>query len=283
MAAVRIPKGSTSPSLADIITVDGVPQDLTGASAKFKMRPVTSSILKVDATATIPSQAGTGKGHILYNWVAANTDTQGEYSAWWYLTMPGSKILQSPPFEIFIDEPLAQGDATNTGAIAANVREHIPIAYDALAKDARYGEPRLQSRVDTVKFRLFGTVIPAALEATVYNPLVLDFAGKVAALQIIPAAVDFWMVQHVSVSATGTNENTSYPDRIDALWRIHERLLLEVKQDADLVEEWVIVRRKNKGPLVSTEGLPFLTENPQDFFRQGRDPRITSNGPFWDL
>lgn len=282
MTVVRIPKGSTSPALFDIITVDGAPLDITGATARFKMRPTNSAVLKVDASATIPSQVGTGKGSITYTWATGNTDTQGEYVAWWHVTLVGGKILQSPTFAIIVDEFLAQGDGADTGAIADKVREYIPIAYDALSKDSRYGEPRIQSRVDTVKYRLFGTIVAAVLEVTTYNPLVLDFAGKVATLQLIPAAVDYWMDQHVSVSATGTNENTSFPDRIDALWRVHERLLLEVKQDADLVEEWVIVRRTNKGPLVSTEGLPYLSENPQNFYRQGRDERIPNTGVIWD-
>jgi hypothetical protein len=40
-----------NPSITDTITVDGVAQDLTGCTVKFKMRAVGSSTLKVDAAA----------------------------------------------------------------------------------------------------------------------------------------------------------------------------------------------------------------------------------------
>lgn len=114
-----------------------------------------------------------------------------------------------------------------------------------------------------MKFRLFATVIPATLEATTYNPLLLDYAAKCVVLQVIPAGADYWSDQLVSETTTGTNESVSFPDRIGSLWRIHARLLAEVGEMAG--EVLVFLPRKGRRiglPQVSDSDLPMVTQNP---------------------
>lgn len=151
------------------------------------------------------------------------------------------------------------------GEIANRVRDLIPATYDALSRATYFGSTSIDRIVETTKYRLFGTVVNATLEATLYNPFSLDYAAKVATLRIIPAGADFWSDQ---LQQESTNEQSiSYPDRGQSLWRIHERLLVEVRMDESAFERLhpPVIRGSAKAlPKVSTEG-EFMTPDPDDW------------------
>jgi hypothetical protein len=79
--------GNRNPSITeDIVDATGAAVDLTGATVKFKMRPVGSSTKKVDASATIVSAP---LGQVRYDWTALDVDTAGDYLVWWEVTSGG--------------------------------------------------------------------------------------------------------------------------------------------------------------------------------------------------
>lgn len=78
--------GNRDPSIADQITTDGTPVDLTGKSVQFKMRLIGSNTLKVNQPATIVTPAS---GQVRYDWQAADVDTAGTYLIWWEVTAAG--------------------------------------------------------------------------------------------------------------------------------------------------------------------------------------------------
>lgn len=96
--AVRLFKDTTSPSLSDTITVNGSPADLTGATVRFRMRPVGSSTLKVDAAATLVAATAT----VSYDWAAADVDTAGDYLGWWRFTLQNGDVQESAEFPVEI-------------------------------------------------------------------------------------------------------------------------------------------------------------------------------------
>jgi hypothetical protein len=154
------------------------------------------------------------------------------------------------------------------GAIADRAQGVIPVTWDALAIDARFGEPRLQDAIDLVKESVFGVVLAPAAESS-YPLLVLDYAAKLVALQLIPAGIDYWMNQEISVSATGTNENTTYESRVAALEKLRDQLITETRGLAADVAALVGYRRplSKSLPRNSDIDTPFLTPSPSEFPR----------------
>ncbi len=75
-------------------TADAVNVDLTGATVRFHMRPVAEgSVIKVDALATITDALN---GGVEYQWVAADTDTDGHFVCEWEVTFADATIRTFP-------------------------------------------------------------------------------------------------------------------------------------------------------------------------------------------
>lgn len=225
--------GSHGQLLEDQITIDGRPYDLTGASVTFRMRNHKQTTLKVDSSGNISNPPGTD-GKVQYDWVAADLDTPGEYLGWWKIVPTSGDPIEVGEFFIIVAQH-APGQRTRTGEIARLARSYIPNTWDSLENSPKYGDSLLQDRINATKIRLFGTIVAAEDEED-YNYQVIDFAAKLSVLSIIPAGIDYWMDRRQTVSSTGTNETVSYPDRIDALWKIHERLAIEVAEERAEIE-----------------------------------------------
>lgn len=72
---------------------EGAVVNLTGASVQFHMRAAGASTLKVDAAATLVTAAS---GTCKYTWVAANTDTAGDFEGEFEVTYSGGNIETFP-------------------------------------------------------------------------------------------------------------------------------------------------------------------------------------------
>lgn len=79
--------GDRNPSITDTATVDGAVQDLTGKTARFKMRAVGASSPVVDQPV---SNTLDTTGVLRYDWGASDLATPAFYIVWWEITT-GSK------------------------------------------------------------------------------------------------------------------------------------------------------------------------------------------------
>lgn len=154
------------------------------------------------------------------------------------------------------------------GAIAERVRGNLPVTWDALSRDSRFGEALLRSTIDTVKERVTGENIAPAMEAT-YPLVVVDFLAKHAALELCTPGIDYWMSEPTSESATGTNENHTFVDRAEALRQLREDLLKQTRLMQPEVAPLIGYRPLTNAPrpLINTMDDDFLTPSPQEFPR----------------
>jgi hypothetical protein len=149
----------------------------------------------------------------------------------------------------------------------------MPVTWDALLGDPRYGDGLLRATIDTVKDATFGAVVAPAAEAN-YPLIVIDYVAKKVALQLINPGIDLWQREPVTVSATGTNENTTYVNPVDALKMLRESLLAETKAMWGVVGPLVNFARVSSAaiPVMNTINDELLTPSPQEF---GRPYRVT--------
>lgn len=157
------------------------------------------------------------------------------------------------------------------GAIAERVKGIIPVSWDALSQDSRYGEALLRTVIDSKKEEVFGEVVTPTNE-TQYPLLVIEYVAKLSALELLTPAIDFWRAEPVSVSATGTNENTTYSDPVVALQALRESLLAETRRLWPLVKGLISYTRVSTAPraMSNTINDEFLTPSPQEFPRPYR-------------
>lgn len=154
------------------------------------------------------------------------------------------------------------------GAIAERTRGILPVTWDALAGDSRYGDGLLRSTIDTIKERIFGTVGLPATESL--QPLiVIDYVAKLAALELINPGIDFWMNEPVAESAEGTNENHAFVNRAEELRQLRAFLIDETRRLAPEVDPLIDFTRISNAPRprLNTIEDEFLTPSPQEFPR----------------
>lgn len=141
-------------------------------------------------------------------------------------------------------------------------RINIVDTWDLLEKKENYGQALLQSKVDLVKYRLFGTIANATIESQIYNPLELNYAAKMVVLDVIPTAIDFYKNQRITINTTGTQEGVAYPDRIRALEKLYETFTKEAMQLATELPE---LKKRSRISLPRYNTKPLVTADPSDF------------------
>ena len=95
MADLFIKKGARRPLLkATLLTEDGTPLDLTGATVKLTMSHKRTGQVKLSlVTVTIVTPAA---GIVQYAWATGDTDTPGEYDAEFQVTLADTTVLVVP-------------------------------------------------------------------------------------------------------------------------------------------------------------------------------------------
>jgi baseplate upper protein BppU len=262
-------KDSIGQDVTDEITMSGRPFSLVNSTIKFYMREKNSSDLVIDGVdADIVDPAN---GQIKYDWTGTDLSTPGEYAAWWRIQLPDSGgLIDTPEFLITVVDH-RPGIRVETGAIYRRSKAIIPITWQALETAPEMGDAALQGRIEAIKLRLFNADVAVEDEAAL-DLRVQEYIAKLACLEVIPTGVDYWLNQYQSVAITsGTNEVTTYPNRIEALWKIYEKLLAQVKADQSYID--VIIGIPQTRPRSSVPGTSpgidegFVTPNPNLNFR----------------
>lgn len=179
----EIAKGQLSPSYQDVITIDGVAQDITAATVRFRMRAVGSSTLKVDAEAVKVTPAS---GIARYDWAGTDTDTTGSYLGWWQVTWGNGLPQDSIEFPIEVVEHAALSRSLCT---LAEVRAYI-------------GKPVEDRRQDPVLLDLIGAA-SRAIEQYARRQFTLDTSSSARIFIASEAArEDHYRIDDLSAAPT---------------------------------------------------------------------------------
>lgn len=142
-------------------------------------------------------------------------------------------------------------------------RTNLPDTWDVIANNSSYGQTLLQSKVDFVKYRVFSTIVNSTVESSVYNPIELNYAAKLTALEVIPIAYDHYKNIRQTITTSGTRETVSYPDRIAALQKLSESLTKDVMALALELPKTSGVKRRVLGP--KFDSADWRTLDPKKF------------------
>ena len=254
----------------DQITFNGSTVDMTGATVLFFMRSLASRYPVLDGNDAAPIAPADQYGNnVGYAWqVPTDVAVEGEFFGWWRYTLPGSESLETPEFPILITDH-GPGLATQTGPIVDGISVVMPITFNALRNDVRFGDRWLQQAANMAQWRIFGSVSPPDIEADTYHPLVLDYLSKRVALALIKPGVDYWSRQQKTVTTTQTSEVASYPDMIASLRELGRGLRHELTQEWRDIQALVPgLPQRHVMPYPTTslacQGQSYVTRDPSE-------------------
>lgn len=220
--------GSTRPALEEDLQ-----EDLTGSEVFFYARHAGSSELLIEERPAVivgpPSD-----GVVRYQWRAIDVGTAGGFLYWWKIVNAdgGERSTTERPL---IFDAVGPGVGVPTGAIARRSRSKIPVSWDALARYSGYGDGELQATVEIVKLTVIGGSVSAAAERAL-DARVVDHMAKLVVVQLVPPAIDYWMDQLQERTIRDPEETEVYPNRIAALEKLHQRLLVETRQERTAID-----------------------------------------------
>lgn len=166
-----------------------------------------------------------------------------------------------------------------TDPIALSAKAEMPEDYAALEESSNFGDPLLTMKLNLVMQQLFGEVLDIA-EQGALDRRVLDYAGKLFALELINPATSYWKNQAVQHSATGRNETKTYVNRAESLKELRKSLLASTRSifpDIGVLLPGRTINRRANVPAVRnvTTGV---TANPDDFEPAFAPPSETATG-----
>lgn len=248
---------SDGQSVTDNILIDGRPiPNIGDFTVTFIMRELESDTIVVNSAATITDE---DESEVKYEFTDSDLATRGQYKAWWRVTS-GTEDIDTPEFLVIVTEH-APGVRTRTGTIYEFCRSFIPSTWNALEQDRNYGDALLQQRIEVKKAGLFASP-PLPEDEEDLDIRVQSFVAKVTVLSLMSTAMEYWMNQRESVSATGTAENSVYPERIEHLKQIRDQLTREVLEERDEIEEII-----DLAPISSINSVPEFSPGTEEGFK----------------
>jgi hypothetical protein len=140
--------------------------------------------------------------------------------------------------------------ADSNGRIAKAAQGEMPLTWKALREDPSFGADALSAKVRSISTSLFGEDISEPVE-TALDQRVIDYAGKLLALELVNPGIDFWGKQSLTHGSRGVNETKAYKDRTQDLRVLAERLLAQTRTMWSEVEVLLPGRRFNTVPNIA--------------------------------
>lgn len=211
----------------DLITKNNN-QSVDIESVKFYMRAFFSREPYIDGITAevIDNVSGENVGVDLSE---EELSTEGEFFAWWGFKESGEE-KQTPEFPIIVSDH-GPGLGVQTGAIVDGVSDHMPITAEALKNSSSFGERRMQKIATLVQLRVLKESVSPDQEITTYELPLLDYFSKRVALELCTPGIDYWARQYKTATVISPNEVKSYPDMIQALEKLRDKLVIELEEN----------------------------------------------------
>ena len=272
--------GLLQPSLRDVVTQDDGSAFAAGAleTVVFSMRPLLSRTPVIDSIAAdiLDPLQGVDGANVSYAWDHGDTAVEGPYMGWWGITTTGSTDQESPEFPILISDH-GPGLGTPVGPIVESISQYLPITFDVLRTDERFGDRFLQRYADRAKRETLGFVDTPDVEEQ-YDPQLIDYLAKLAAKHLILPAKDYWGRQWRTRTTQSPVEIASYPDMIAALDQVHAALCAQLPEDLRQLRYYIPGLPVAKVMVAPSSSLEYSCRRTLD---PSHTPQPTVGGPHW--
>lgn len=247
-----------------MLTESGLP---TGAAVGFQVVKAGSGTVAVARTTLGVTERPAGTGNYVFVFVAP---VEGDI---YLLVMDWSGGVLAPETtkvrELQVTTQVEPG-ASGLGAVADYVKMRLGgETWKGLTTDATYGASFVSRAIDIVKARVLKTPPTTADEGTL-PALVLDYLGICAALELIPAARDYWGNQLLSLT-TGNDptEQSTYPNRLEMVKDIQADLLARLSQAQaaaiPLIDSPALLTNTQGPAIDEADNMVRVTDDPRDF------------------
>lgn len=166
-----------------------------------------------------------------------------------------------------------------TDPVVVAAQAEMPEDFVALRDAPSFGGSLLTMKADLVLTRLIG-VVPTADEQSDMDVRVIDYIGKMIALELINPAISYWNQAAVQITASGRAETKTFTNRVEVLKELRSYLLAQTREILADISPLLPSRqtqRFSSAPAIKnvTTGV---TPNPDDFESPYDIPTTDVNG-----
>lgn len=211
---------TVSPGQTTVLNVTALP---SGVSVGFQVIRAASGSVAVARTTTGVFERPVGSGNYVLNFVAP---VEGDL----YLVVidwtDGALAPETTRVTELQVTTQVQPGSSGLSAIADYVKMRLGgETWKGLSTSVDYGDTFIARAIELVKHQAMANP-PASGDEGLLPVLVLDYLGIAAALQLIPAAIDYWGSQHISVSmGNDPTEIVTYANRANLMKDLRDELV----------------------------------------------------------
>src|ERR1700722_9763963 len=241
----------------DLISKGENNQAVSLEAAKFYMRSYFSRTPIIEGITAEVIKNVDGQ-NVAVDLTVEDLSTEGEYFAWWWIKEAGNEY-ETPEFPVIVSDH-GPGTGVQTGAIVDGVSDHMPITAEALKKSPSFGERRMQKIATLIQLRVLKEYVSPDQEITTYELPLLDYFSKRVALELCTPGIDYWARQHRTSTTQGPVEITSFPDMIQALEKLRDRLVIELEENWRELSFFVPELKQRKAVPMPASSLEFYEQ-----------------------
>lgn len=255
---------TTTPGSTTVFTESGLP---TAQTVGFQVIRAATGTVAVGRSTVGVAERPLGSGNYVFTFVApVEGDLYLVVSDWsgGVLAPETSRVT-----DLKVTAEVELG-SSGLGVIADYAKMHLGgQTWKGLTTSIDYGEAYVARAVEVIKARAL-TSPPATGDENTLHPLALDYLGVCVALELIPAAIDYWGSQHIAISmGNEPSENVTYANRANLMKELRDelvRLLAQIKPLATpYLENPVVTTQASMGPSIDEDDDCKVTADPRDF------------------